>query len=88
MNHGTHNRLLEVERSFISKLPSTSKWKKSLYSRKERETRRRYKSLLLDKILHGLDHPLICNFYPILDKLSKLLKENENLKQMLLDKKS
>lgn len=82
MNRGIHNRL--PEQSLISKLPSTSKWKNSVYSRKERETRR-HKSLVSDKILHGLDQPLIFNFYPILDKVLKLLKENENLKQMLLD---
>lgn len=83
MNQGTHNRL--PEQSLISKLPCNSKWKNSVYSRKERETRRRHKSLVSEKILHGLDQPLISNFYPILDKVSKLLKENENLKQMLLD---
>jgi len=66
MNQGTHNRLLDVEQSLTSKLPSTSKWKKSFYSRKERETRM-HKSLISEKMLHGLHQPLISNFYPILN---------------------
>jgi len=41
--------------------------------------------LVSEKINHGLEQPLITQFYPVLDKVNKLIKDNENLRQMLLN---
>lgn len=57
-----------------------SKWTKVKYQRCEREKRRRERTLLHDK----LPQPLITNFFPLLDKVSKLLDENTNLRNLFI----
>lgn len=84
MTQGTHNNKLQVECPQENTLHK-SKWKMSLYSRREREARARHKTLVSEKINYGLEQPLITNFYPVLNKVEKLIKENDNLKQMLLE---
>ncbi|KAF0688873.1 Uncharacterized protein FWK35_00037959, partial [Aphis craccivora] len=58
-----------------------SKWTKAKYQRCEREKRRRERTLLHDK----LPQPLITNFFPLLDKVSKLIGENTNLRNLFIE---
>lgn len=91
MTQGTHNNKLQIEcpqenLDYVKKNAlDKSKWKMSLYSRREREARVRHKTLVSEKINYGLEQPLITNFYPVLNKVEKLIKENVDLKQMLLE---
>lgn len=58
-----------------------TKWQNKNYSRTERNRRAQHNSLLTDH----LEQPLITNFYPIINKIEKIIIENQNLKQMLSD---
>lgn len=60
---------------------SESKRAKTKYQRCEREKRSREKTLLHNK----LAQPLITNYFPLLDKVSKLIDENTNLQNLLIN---
>jgi len=67
----TPNTFKAVVNTEVENTKSESKWAKAKYQRREREKRRRERTLLNDK----LPQPLITNFFPILDKVSKLIDE-------------
>lgn len=85
-------RVIEADNSCVLIVPTPNtfnaivntevkKWAKAKYQRIEREKRRRERTLLNDK----LPQPLITNFFPILDKVSKLIDENTNLRNLLIN---
>jgi len=57
-------------------MPKKTKWQNKNYLRTERNRRTLHNSLLIDQ----LKQPLITNFYPILNKIEKIIIENQNLK--------
>lgn len=60
-----------------------TKWQSKIDSRSERNRRALHRSLLSEHKIHGLNQPLITNFFPIVNAIEKLILENQNLKQML-----
>jgi len=77
----TPNTFKAVVNTEVENTKSESKWAKAKYQRCEREKQRRERTLLNDK----LPQPLITNFFPILDKVSKLIDENINLHNLLIN---
>ena len=59
---------------------SENKWKSTKYQRSEREKRRRQRSLVTGEF----KQTLITNYIPVLDEVSKLMENNENLRIMLV----
>lgn len=61
--------------------PLTSKWKSKKYQRSAREKRKREKSLNTDH----LQQSIITSFFPIIDKVKKIINENENLRKVIFE---
>lgn len=61
----------EITPNILLKSQKT-KWQNNNYSRTEKNRRALYNSLLLDQ----LEQPLITNFYPIINRIEKIIKEN------------
>jgi len=71
---------LNFQTSQVLSNTNENKWKSSKYQRSEREKRRRERSLVTGEF----KQTLITNYIPVLDEVSKLMENNENLRNMLV----
>jgi len=71
---------LNFQTSQVWSNTNENKWKSTIYQRSKREKQRRERSLVTEE----LKQTLITNYIPVLDKVSKLMENNENLRNMLV----
>jgi len=71
---------LNFQMSQVLSNTNENKWKSTKYQRSEREKRRRERSLVTGEF----KQTLITNYIPVLDEVSKLMENNENLRNMLV----